>query len=171
MSLVTSTAFQHSPAVQTRAFITLGTLAVSDVDDDMFYQIIITLRKASSETRQSDTDMGMILSMLRCFSKLVPSPNTGSRFFLQLFWLGIALLETGIMALFVEAVELLKVALENMMVQGHSMSGAYHLRCCKSARRWRKFLPNSITRFPSCSTRVSPSPWLPSRSRECDTRA
>jgi len=118
MSLVSSTAFQYSPAVQARAFITLGTLAVSDVDDDLFYQMIVALRKVLSETKQSDTDMGMILSMLRCFSKLVPSLNAGSRFFPQLFWLGVALLETGIMALFIEAAELLKVALENMMVQG-----------------------------------------------------
>lgn len=118
MSLVSSTAFQYSPAVQARAFITLGTLAVSDVDDDLFYQMIVALKKVLSETRQSDTDLCMILSMLRCFTKLVPSLTVGSRFFPQLFWLGVALLETGIMGLFVEAAELLKITLENMMSQG-----------------------------------------------------
>ena len=117
MSLVSSTAFQYSPAVQTRAFITLGTLAVSDVDDDLFYQMIVALKKVLSETKQSDTDLCMILSMLRCFAKLVPSLGFGSRFFPQLFWLGVALLQTGIMGLFIEAAELLKVALENMMLQ------------------------------------------------------
>jgi hypothetical protein len=118
MSLVSSTAFQYSPAVQTRAFITLGTLAVSDVDDDLFYQMIVALKKVLSETKPSDTDLCMILSMLRCFAKLVPSLSFGSRFFSQLFWLGVALLQTGIMGLFIEAAELLKVALENMMSQG-----------------------------------------------------
>lgn len=118
MSLVSSTAFQYSPAVQTRAFITLGTLAVSDVDDDLFYQMIVALKKVLSETKQSDTDLCMILSILRCFAKLVPSLSPGSRFFPQLFWLGVALLETGIMGLFIEAAELLKVTLENMMLQG-----------------------------------------------------
>jgi hypothetical protein len=34
MSLVTSMAFQPSSAIQTRAFIVVGTLATSDVDDD-----------------------------------------------------------------------------------------------------------------------------------------
>ena len=118
MSLVSSTAFQYSPAVQARAFITLGTLAISDVDDDLFYQMIVALRKVLSETKQSDPDLCMILSMLRCFSKLVPSLTVGSRFFPQLFWLGVALLQTGIMGLFIEAAELLKVALENMVLQG-----------------------------------------------------
>jgi hypothetical protein len=61
MSLVSSTAFQYSPAVQARAFITLGTLAVSDVDDDLFYQMIVALKKVLSETKQSDTDLCMIL--------------------------------------------------------------------------------------------------------------
>ena len=118
MSLVSSTAFQYSPAVQTRAFITLGTLAVSDVDDDLFYQMIVALKKVLSETKQSDTDLCMILSVLRCFVKLVPSLSVGSRFFPQLFWLGVALLQTGIMGLFMEAAELLRIALENMMSQG-----------------------------------------------------
>lgn len=118
MSLVSSTAFQYSPAVQARAFITLGTLAVSDVDDDLFYQMIVALRKVLSETKQSDPDVCMILSMLRCFAKLVPSLTVGSRFFPQLFWLGVALLQTGIMGLFTEAAGLLRVALENMMLQG-----------------------------------------------------
>jgi len=118
MSLVSSTAFQYSPAVQARAFISLGTLAVSDVDDDLFYQMIVALKKVLSETKQSDTDLSMILSMLRCFAKLVPGLTAGSRFFSQLFWLGVALLQTGIMGLFIEAAELLKVALENMMPQG-----------------------------------------------------
>lgn len=118
MSLVSSTAFQYSPAVQARAFITLGTLAVSDVDDDLFYQMIVALRKVLSETKQSDPDLCMILSVLRCFAKLVPSLTVGSRFFPQLFWLGVALLQTGIMGLFIEAAELLRVALENMMLQG-----------------------------------------------------
>ena len=118
MSLVSSTAFQYSPAVQARAFISLGTLAISDVDDDLFYQMIVALKKVLSETRPSDTDLSMILSMLRCFAKLVPSLTPGSRFFPQLFWLGVALLETGIMGLFIEAAALLKIALENMMSQG-----------------------------------------------------
>ena len=117
MSLVSSTAFQYSPAVQARAFVTLGTLAISDVDDDLFYQMIVALKKVLSETRQSDTDLCIILSMLKCFAKLVPSLTPGSRFFPQLFWLGVALLQTGIMGLFIEAAELLKVALENMMSQ------------------------------------------------------
>jgi len=118
MSLVSSTAFQYSPAVQARAFITLGTLAVSDVDDDLFYQMIVALKKVLSETKQPDHDVCMLLSMLRCFAKLVPSLTVGSRFFPQLFWLGVALLESGVRNLFIEAAELLKVALENMMSQG-----------------------------------------------------
>ena len=38
MSLITLTAFQNSSAIQMCAFITLGTLTTSDVDDDFLYQ-------------------------------------------------------------------------------------------------------------------------------------
>jgi len=108
MSLMSSTAFQYSPAVQARAFIAIGTLTVWDVGDDLFYQMIVALRKVLSETEQSGTDMGMILSILRCFSKLVPSLNAGSRFFPQPFWLGVVLLETEIIALFIDAAEMVQ---------------------------------------------------------------
>ena len=107
MSLVSSAAFRYSPAVQT---------PVSDVDDDLFYQMNVALKKAPSETKQSDTDLCMILSVLRCFIKLVPSLSVRSPFFPQLFWLGVALLQTGIMGM--ETEELLRTALENMMSQG-----------------------------------------------------
>ena len=57
------------------------------------------------------------LSILRCFVKLIPSLSVGSGFFPQPFWLDAALLQTGIMGLFMEAAELLRIAPENMMSQ------------------------------------------------------
>ena len=44
MGLLTLTAFQLSPSVQPRAFVVMGTLALSDVDDDLLYQMLIAFR-------------------------------------------------------------------------------------------------------------------------------
>ena len=55
MSLVTATAVQVSPAVQARAFIVLGALATSDVDDDFFYQMLVALKTALSQFNDADT--------------------------------------------------------------------------------------------------------------------
>ncbi len=48
-SLVTSTAFQYNPAVQSRAFVLLGCLAQGEIDDDLLYQIIVSLRGSIAE--------------------------------------------------------------------------------------------------------------------------
>ena len=51
MSLVTSSAFQLSPAIQTRSFVSLSILATSDVDDDLLYQMLVALKKEAFNLR------------------------------------------------------------------------------------------------------------------------
>ncbi|TBU46391.1 hypothetical protein BD309DRAFT_622853 [Dichomitus squalens] len=117
MSLITSSAFQLSPAVQSRAFVALGVLAKSDVDDDLLYQMLVAFKTALSQA--SETDTTSVVSMLRCITNVVPATNGNSRYLAQLFWLAVALLQSSHMALYVEAIRLLRVTVENMAEHGH----------------------------------------------------
>ena len=116
MSLVTSSAFQLSPAVQIRAFVSLGTLASSDVDDDLLYQILVAYKTALSQA--SENDILAVLSMLRCICRVVPASPPQSRYIPQLFWLAVALLQSGLLSCYTEALQLLKATLERMAEQG-----------------------------------------------------
>lgn len=116
MSLITSSAFQLSPAIQTRAFVSLGILATSDVDDDLLYQMLVAFKTALSQSTETDTTS--VVSMLRCICKIVPSLPRNSRYLSQLFWLAVALLQSSHIGLYVEAINLLRITLEVMAAQG-----------------------------------------------------
>ncbi|KNZ78617.1 Neurofibromin [Termitomyces sp. J132] len=115
MSLITSTAFQVSPAVQTRAFIALGTLATSEVDDDFLYQILVAFNNALAKVTDSTVS---VVSMLRCMCKVVPALPQDSRYICLLFWLAVALLQASHPGFYVEASCLLSVTLESIEQRG-----------------------------------------------------
>ncbi|OCH94514.1 hypothetical protein OBBRIDRAFT_722708 [Obba rivulosa] len=121
MSLVTSSAFQLSPSIQTRAFSTLGILATSDVDDDLLYQMLVAFKTALSQSGENDTVA--VVSMLRCMRNVVPALPNHSRHLSLLFWLAIALLQSSLLALYVEAINLLRVTLETMDKQSMFKDG------------------------------------------------
>ena len=102
MSLITSSAFQLSPAVQTRAFVSLGVLATSDVDDDLLYQMLVAFKTALSQSSENETTS--VVSMLRCIRNVVPALPRYSRYLCQLFWLAVALLQSSHLVLYVEAI-------------------------------------------------------------------
>lgn len=116
MSLVTSIAFQLSPAIQTRCFIALGTLVTAEVDDDFLYQILVALRSALQKANETHTTS--VVSMLRCICKIVPLLPEGSRYLCPLFWLAVALLQSSHLAFYIEATCLLRITLESMEQQG-----------------------------------------------------
>ena len=116
MSLVTATAFQQSPAVQTRSFIALATLAVSQVDDDLIYQILVAFKSALARANESNTEP--IISMLRCMCKIVPAVVGTSRYICVLFWLAVALLQGSHASYYAEASSLLQITLKTMEEQG-----------------------------------------------------
>ncbi|KAL5507799.1 IRA2 [Sanghuangporus vaninii] len=105
MGLLTATAFQLSPSIQPRAFIVMGTLASSDVDDDLLYQMLVALRSAMKMADESDTQC--VVSMLNCICKVVPSLPESSRYIGTLFWLAVALLQSSHAAFYKEANDLL----------------------------------------------------------------
>jgi hypothetical protein len=116
MGLVTATAFQQSPAVQTRSFVALATLTVSQVDDDFLYQILVAFK--SGLTRANESNTAPITSMLRCMCKVVPAVVGTSRYICVLFWLAVALLQGSHASYYAEASSLLQVTLRSMEEQG-----------------------------------------------------
>lgn len=116
LSLVTATAFQMSPVVQTRSFSALGALATAEVDEDFAYQILTAMNTALDHYQ--DKSPLTVVSMLRCICKMVPALSEWKRYVPGLFWLGVALIQTGHPAFFEEASTLIRTTLETMEQKG-----------------------------------------------------
>lgn len=116
MSLVISTAF-HCSYIQSRAFVVMGVLATTDVDDDLLYQILVAF-KNSLATAVSDNDLTTSIGILRCITKVVPGTPKNGRYLAQMLWLAIGLMQFGDVGLFAEAAALLQTALETLETQG-----------------------------------------------------
>jgi neurofibromin 1 len=116
MSLVTSTAFQNIPAIQTRSFVALAALANQDVDDDFLYQILVAFRAALVQADENHSNT--VVSMLRCICRIIPILQKNSRYVSSIFWLAVSLLQSSYSAFYVEATILLRVSLEAMEEQG-----------------------------------------------------
>ncbi|KAF5371189.1 hypothetical protein D9758_004214 [Tetrapyrgos nigripes] len=116
MSLATASAFQYSSMIQMRSFTALGALAVSDVDDDFMYQMLMAFRTALAQPEGSDTVA--LVSMLRCITQVLPGLPSDSRHIPQLFWLGVAFLQSSHMAFFEEAAHLVVLSVKEMESRG-----------------------------------------------------
>ncbi|KAG8218508.1 hypothetical protein J3R82DRAFT_4145 [Butyriboletus roseoflavus] len=116
MSLATSTAFQLPTVIQARAFLVLGTLATSDVDDDLVYQMLVAFKTALGHSTETDTIA--VVCMLRCICKVVPSLPEGSRYLCQVFWLAVALLQSSYTSIYAEAADLLRATTETLQLHG-----------------------------------------------------
>ncbi|POG62935.1 hypothetical protein GLOIN_2v1784706 [Rhizophagus irregularis DAOM 181602=DAOM 197198] len=116
MGLVASTAFQHNPAVQPRAFVTLGCLAREEVDDDLLYQILVALRGALSMF--TENDCSLIISIVMCLTNIVENLPADCRYLQSLFWLAMALVQISHIPVFPSAINLLNVVLKALDVNG-----------------------------------------------------
>ncbi|KAJ1654692.1 Ras GTPase activating protein ira2 [Dispira simplex] len=105
MSLVTSTAFQYNLAIQPRAFVMLGCLASDEVDDDLLYQVLVTLRGALVAFDEKDTNL--VHSIVRCLTKLVDKLPMDSQFLPSMFWLALAIVQIGNVTLFTSGLALM----------------------------------------------------------------
>lgn len=116
MGLITSMVFQYSPAIQARGFIALGTLGTQDVDDDLMYQMLVAFKTALAASNETDTIV--VVCMLRCIVKVVPALAHHSKYFDQLFWLAVALLQSSHFAFYIQATDLLRVTIETAYRHG-----------------------------------------------------
>ena len=109
MSLITATCFQDNLATQPQAFTVLGCLASDEVDDDLVYQILVSMKTCLS--RFTDNDNIRLVSMLRCLCRVVPVLDPDSQYVEHLFWIAVGILELGYIPPFAAALELLSVSL------------------------------------------------------------
>ncbi|KAL1920332.1 uncharacterized protein VTP21DRAFT_1478 [Calcarisporiella thermophila] len=117
LGLVTSSAFQFNPAIQPRTFVVLGCLAKEDVDDDLLYQILVTLRGGLAMF--NETDCNLVISIVMCLTNVVPNLQKDSRYLHHLFWLAMSLVEVGHVPIFTSALNLLQVVLRTL--DGHGL--------------------------------------------------
>lgn len=114
-SLVTSKAFQYNPVVQSRAFILLGCLARGEIDDDLLYQILVSLRGAITEwANLGKGGESPLISIVTCLGKVVRILPENSRYLTQMFWLGSAMVQYGHVQLFTAGVELMHATIETL---------------------------------------------------------
>ncbi|KAJ2304461.1 Ras GTPase activating protein ira2, partial [Coemansia sp. RSA 2705] len=98
-TLVTASTFVFNPAVQPRAFVLLGKLAAADeVDDDLLYQTLATLRGALASF--GETDESLPISVLLCLVNMVGGLPPDSSYLASLFWVGIAVMQIGHLPLY-----------------------------------------------------------------------
>lgn len=137
-SLVTSKAFQYNPLIQARAFILLGCLAdltgsmleaqlknvlspqdsaatilAFEVDDDLLYQILVSLRGSILEWSSIGND-SPIVSIVTCLSKVVRILPDQSRYLAQMFWLGVSIIQYGHIPLFKSGVDLMNATVKSI---------------------------------------------------------
>ncbi|KAJ2795767.1 hypothetical protein H4R20_005764 [Coemansia guatemalensis] len=105
-TLVTASTFVFNPAVQPRAFVLLGQLAAHDeVDDDLLYQTLATLRGALASL--GETDEALPVSVLLCLASMVGGLPPDSSYLAALFWVAIAVMQIGHQPLFKVAIALM----------------------------------------------------------------
>nr|XP_031861450.1 uncharacterized protein CI109_003054 [Kwoniella shandongensis]KAA5528522.1 hypothetical protein CI109_003054 [Kwoniella shandongensis] len=133
MGLVAATCFQHNPATQPQAFTVLGYLASDEVDDDLVYQILVAMSTVLSHFTESDSIL--IISMLRCLSRIIPGLQPDSRYAVSLFWLAVSILQLGHIPIFGPAMELMITALKSINKSTPNGSGSDIMESLLDARR------------------------------------
>jgi neurofibromin 1 len=137
VSLVTSKAFQYNPTIQSRAFVLLGQLAELtrdmeksssttasmdgeiempsfEVDDDLLYQILVSLRGSLQEWATFAND-STVVSLVQCLGRVARILPDHSRYLGQLFWLGVSVLHFGHLPLFRAGVELIHATVKTIV--------------------------------------------------------
>jgi neurofibromin 1 len=138
MSLVVGTCFQHNPATQPQAFIILGVLAIDEVDDDLIYQILVSLSTTLSHL--SETDTTLLISMLRCLQALYAGLSSSRQYETSLFWLGFAVAEMGYIPLLGTALGLMYTALIHVKPEDHAG------RCIENLLNFRRAMGDAAVK-------------------------
>jgi len=119
LSLTTNTAFTVNVALQPRAFIAMGVLSLKDtnrisyVTDDLMSEVLLRLRDALS-TYVKDVGNDLPVSIILCLSRLFEQTNPSSKFFNELFWVAMTLIQIGDIKLFTASLSLLETILKTM---------------------------------------------------------
>lgn len=122
MSLVASTAFQSNPAIQPKAFTIMGCLASENVDDDLLYQVLVSLRTGVNRFID-EGDSELLIAIVTTLTKMVSKVSSTSRYVLHLFWLSISLVRLAPPAVYGSATSLLEAVLRALATPGAFKGG------------------------------------------------
>lgn len=112
LSHITSETFQFNPAIQPRTFIALGYLGGGQIDDNIMYQVLTSLKTALLSFNSNDTYL--IQSILKCLRSLIEHLDVQSRYTVSLFWIAIGIITIGHSDLICVGMELLDNVLRLM---------------------------------------------------------
>ncbi|KZS91243.1 hypothetical protein SISNIDRAFT_487571 [Sistotremastrum niveocremeum HHB9708] len=115
VSLTTASALLTGHFFPARAFVVLGVLATSDLDADLFYQLLMAFKRTIDNVSDSGSTIPA-LSMLNSIRKLLRwIPSQG--YIKCVFWLGAVLLSSPAESLYMEGVRILSSVMDKI----HSM--------------------------------------------------
>ncbi|KAI8868758.1 hypothetical protein GQ42DRAFT_36496 [Ramicandelaber brevisporus] len=117
MSLVCDMAFKYNPILQPRAYVVLGCLSRDEVDDDLLFQIFVSLRNALGDPE--DGDGALINSILMCLTAIVERVPRNSQFLPQMFWVGVAIVRINNPLLTENALKLMLATVNALSSLGH----------------------------------------------------
>lgn len=118
MSLITATAFKPNPALQPRAFVSLGCLARHNrVNDELLvFQILLSLIDALNAFQEDDTEL--VVAIVMCLQRITVNMPNDSRFLRALFWIAVGLVQISHVDLFVVSVDFLEVVVRTLDSRG-----------------------------------------------------
>ncbi|KAK4704245.1 neurofibromin 1, partial [Phenoliferia sp. Uapishka_3] len=115
--LSTANCFQHSPALQPRAYIVIGGIGLGhqlEIDSDL---ILTTLRSRIRLGSRNDGTLAAVI--IQCLVKTLPGLAAEATFWHSLFWIAMSLLQIGNPKISAASIRLLAAVLEGLDARGH----------------------------------------------------
>eukprot|EP01088_Endostelium_zonatum_P001228 TRINITY_DN1152_c0_g1_i1.p1 TRINITY_DN1152_c0_g1~~TRINITY_DN1152_c0_g1_i1.p1 ORF type:complete len:2790 (-),score=689.70 TRINITY_DN1152_c0_g1_i1:4-8373(-) len=113
--LITKTAWTANVSLRPRAVISLGVLCNSPtlVTDTLLGKVLLSFREVISTTGQK-LEHDLPLSLIICITRLFEHVSSKSKFFRQMFWVAMILLEMDEVKLFAAAINLLEMVIRTL---------------------------------------------------------
>lgn len=110
MSLTTATAFHQTPFTRARGLLVLGIICPNGVDEDLFYQLIVSFSPALERIEEGNDRLAV--SLLRCIQNMTSGLVRTARGAPYTLWIAVPLIHAGKMSVFSQAARLLHAMLE-----------------------------------------------------------
>lgn len=116
-TLTITRCFHSNPAIQPRAFVTLGILSRGFVDDDLIRSILFVSQSAALSF--DDNDRQLIISIVMCLTSLLENATMESRYLGNLFWMAVILAAIGHNSLFSPSMYLIQTIVKSLFSRGY----------------------------------------------------
>lgn len=109
MGLTTATAFNTTPFTRARGLLVLGTICPNGVDEDLYYQLIVSFVPALERIEAGDDRVAV--NLLRCIQKMTSGLVQTAKGARYVLWIAVSLIHAGKVSVFSEAALLLHAML------------------------------------------------------------